>query len=81
MSAKSTGSIPTPDPLKVFLDSSVLFAAALSLRGSARDLIRAAFRDRLRIVASLLVCLESERQRFRSAGLMHLFEPPPNWIK
>lgn len=93
MSATSTALIPTPDPLRVFLDSSVLFAAALSSQGSARDLIQEAFRDRLRLLASQLVWLETRRnlaakapralpflEEVHASGAVYLVEPSPELV-
>lgn len=93
MSASSPGSIPPPDPFRVFLDSSVLLGAALSSRGSARDLIREAFHDRLRLLASTLVLIETERNlagktaralpsflEIQASGVVHLVEPTPELV-
>lgn len=46
---------------KVFIDSSVLIAAAISSKGSARDLIMKAFRSELKVVISDLVIEETQR--------------------
>ena len=46
---------------KVFIDSSVLIAAAISPTGSARDLIKGSFRNKSKIVVSDLVLEETER--------------------
>lgn len=46
---------------KVFLDSSVLIAAAISSKGSARDLIIKALHGELEIVVSDLVIEETQR--------------------
>ena len=45
----------------VFVDSSVLFAAALSPNGSARDLVEAGFRREIILAISEMVLLETER--------------------
>jgi predicted nucleic acid-binding protein len=45
----------------VFLDSSVLIAAAISARGSARDLLYRGLRGDFRLLVSPLVLRESER--------------------
>ena len=45
----------------IFVDSSVLVAAAISARGSARDLIVAGLRGELRLRISSLVLEETER--------------------
>lgn len=46
---------------KVFVDSSVLIAAAISSNGSARDLIKRSFRNEFKIIVSDLVLEETER--------------------
>lgn len=46
---------------KVFIDSSVLIAAAISPTGSARDLIKKSLRSELKIIVSDLVLEETER--------------------
>jgi predicted nucleic acid-binding protein len=79
-------SIPT-DP-RVLVDSSVLFAAAYSVTGSAHDLLLAAIQGRVSLVLSPYVLTETERnilkraprahpafQRFRSALPYHLSQP------
>lgn len=47
--------------VRVFIDASVLFAAALSARGYARDLLLAGFSDRLALWVSNFVIEEGER--------------------
>lgn len=47
--------------LRVFIDSSVLFSAAYSNKGHARDLILMAARDEIRLVISALVMEETRR--------------------
>jgi predicted nucleic acid-binding protein len=47
--------------LRVFVDSSVLFSAAYSNKGHARDLILMAARDEIRLVISPLVIEETRR--------------------
>lgn len=47
--------------LRVFIDSSVLFSAAYSNKGHARDLILMAAREEIRLVISLLVMEETRR--------------------
>ncbi|MEK7521745.1 MAG: putative toxin-antitoxin system toxin component, PIN family [Patescibacteria group bacterium] len=47
--------------IKVFIDSSVLIAAAISSKGSARDLITKALRNELKVVISDLVIEETQR--------------------
>jgi putative PIN family toxin of toxin-antitoxin system len=50
-----------PGLLVVFIDSSVLMAAAISATGSARDLLMAGMRGSVRLVISTLVLQETER--------------------
>jgi len=57
----------TTPPVKVFIDSSVLIAAASSLRGSARELLNAGILGNYQIVLSQLVLTESERNIVRKA--------------
>jgi predicted nucleic acid-binding protein len=52
---------------RIFLDSSVLFSAAYSTHGHARDLILMAIREELTIVTSELVLIETERNLSESA--------------
>ena len=47
--------------IRVFLDASVLFAAAYSATGASREIIRRAIRGELRLVASELVLEEARR--------------------
>jgi predicted nucleic acid-binding protein len=54
-------SSPTVPPAKVFVDSSVLIAAAISLRGSARKLLNAGILGHYQLFASQFVLTESER--------------------
>ena len=53
--------IPNISKKKVFVDSSVLMAAAISPKGSARDLINEAFTQKLEICISPDVLEETER--------------------
>lgn len=46
---------------KVFIDSSVLIAAAISSKGSARDLITKALRNEIKVIISDLVIEETQR--------------------
>lgn len=46
---------------KIFIDSSVLIAAAISPTGSARDLIMRSFRNKLKVVISDLVIAETQK--------------------
>lgn len=52
---------------KVFIDSSVLIAAAISPNGSARELIMGSFRNKYKIVISDLVLEETERNLSKKA--------------
>lgn len=52
---------------KVFVDSSVFFAAAYSINGSAHDLLQAAIQGRVKLVVSEFVLEETERNLARSA--------------
>lgn len=74
---------------KVFLDSSVLFAASRSPMGSARDLLVAGILGRATLVISLFVVDETRRnltrksphalpvyEAFLSRGLVQIVEPP-----
>ncbi len=76
-----------PKPL-IFIDSSVLFSAALSPKGSANDLIRAGIHDEVDLVISLFVLTETERNlsakaarglegfhAFRDSGVLRIAEP------
>jgi hypothetical protein len=59
--ASSMGSRPPPRPSRIFIDTSVLFAAALSDTGFARDLIFAGARGELDLVLSTFVIEETRR--------------------
>jgi predicted nucleic acid-binding protein len=56
---------------RVFLDSSVVFAAAYSATGSARDLVLAAVQGRVGLVLSSYVIEETERNLWRRAPHAH----------
>lgn len=84
-------SIPTGP--RVFLDSSVLFAAAYSVTGSAHNLLLAAIKGRVSLVLSPYVLTETERNilkraprahpaflRFRTALPYQLSQPPESLI-
>jgi predicted nucleic acid-binding protein len=58
---------PSRPASKLFIDSSVLIAAAISQRGTARDLLAAAFRGEYTRASSDLVLEESERNLARKA--------------
>lgn len=51
----------TNKPNRVFIDSSVLIAAAISERGAARDLLRQGFRGEVNLYISPEVLKETER--------------------
>lgn len=57
----------TTPPVKLFIDSSVLIAAAISLHGSARQLLGAGIAGQYQLFASQLVLTESERNITRKA--------------
>jgi putative PIN family toxin of toxin-antitoxin system len=56
-----------PNKIRVFLDASVLFAAAYSDHGSARDLLRLAIAGRVEAIVSQDVLDEVERNLGRKA--------------
>ena len=60
-----------PTPRSVFVDSSVFFAAAYSVTGSAHDLVRAAIHGRVALVLSDYVLAETERNLLESAPRAH----------
>ncbi|MGD2158995.1 MAG: PIN domain-containing protein [Anaerolineales bacterium] len=53
--------------IRIFVDSSVLFAAAYSATGHSRDLILMAAREEITLVISHLVLAETRRNLFESA--------------
>ncbi len=55
----------------MFVDSSVLMAAAISPRGRARDLIMAGLRGEFELVLSRLVLAETERNILAKAPAAH----------
>ncbi len=55
------------DPRRVFVDSSVLVAAAISAFGSARDLVNLALDGQVELFISSLVLTESQRNIARKA--------------
>jgi len=68
-------STPTSPPAKVFIDSSVLIAAAISFRGSARELLNAGILGRYQLFSSQLVLTESERNvRLKAPAALSMFE-------
>ena len=50
-----------PTPIRVFVDSSVLIAAAISPRGAGRELLHQGFAGRCQLSISSLVLTETER--------------------
>ena len=63
--------ISTPTGPKVFLDSSVFFAAAYSVTGSAHDLLLAAIQGRVSLMLSSYVLTETERNILKRAPQAH----------
>ena len=61
----------TPTVPRVFLDSSVFFAAAYSVTGSAHDLLLAAIQGRVTLVLSPYVLTETERNIRKRAPQAH----------
>lgn len=57
-----------PGPPKIFLDASVLFAATLSKRGYAHDLIVAGARGGIELFVSTFVLIETRRNLARKAS-------------
>jgi hypothetical protein len=55
------------DPTSVFADASVLFAAAYSTRGFARDLVLAGVRDEIILWVSAFVLDEADRNLAKTA--------------
>jgi predicted nucleic acid-binding protein len=87
------GSNPATNPRRVFVDSSVLFAAALSPTGFARDLIVAGIQGRLDLFVSTLVFQETRRNltakvphaltffhSFESSGVAQIGDPPVSLV-
>jgi predicted nucleic acid-binding protein len=80
------------DPDIVFIDSSVLFAASMSAREFARDLLIAGIRGSITLVISTLVLNETERNLSRKAPraipafemlrnlLTSRIVDPPDWL-
>jgi predicted nucleic acid-binding protein len=62
---------PTRIPRSVFVDSSVFFAAAYSVTGSAYELVQAAFHGRVALVLSAYVLDETERNLLENAPRAH----------
>jgi hypothetical protein len=61
----------TPTVPRIFLDSSVFFAAADSAAGSAYDLLLAAIHGRVSLVLSQYVIYETERNLLKRAPQAH----------
>src|SRR5919199_570016 len=61
----------TTSASRVFIDSSVLMAAAISVQGSARDLISAGLQGELELVLTGLVLEETERNILAKAPAAH----------
>lgn len=64
--------------IRVFLDASVLFAAAYSESGASREIVRQAIRGTMRLVTSPLVLEETRRnfQELVSLDRRHLVGQP-----
>ena len=58
---------PRPRMLRVFVDTTVLFAAVYSSTGSARDLIRLATEEKVQLIVSQRVLIEMERNLQKKA--------------
>jgi predicted nucleic acid-binding protein len=92
--ASSMGSRPLPRPSRIFIDTSVLFAAALSDTGFARDLILAGDRGRLDLILSAFVIEETRRnlavkapralpffETFLTLKLVQAIDPPAALVR
>jgi predicted nucleic acid-binding protein len=92
--ASSMASTPFPIPTRVFIDTSVLFAAALSETGFARDLLVAGTRGELVVVLSAFVIEETRRnlaikassalpffETFLALELVHVVDPPASLVR
>jgi len=79
---------------RVFIDSSILIAAAISARGAARDLLRHGFQGDVDLCISSLVLEESERNLrlkapeavtdfgiFRDLLVTRLIDPPESLVR
>ena len=77
------GSLPRTRATKVFLDASVLIAAAISPRGHARDLVLQGLRGEWSIYLSSLVLEETQRNSrtkgAESAPGLHGLSPDPHY--
>lgn len=92
--ASTMASNPPPNPTRVFIDASVLFAAALSETGFARDLILAGARGELSLILSAIVIEETRRnlaakapralpffETFLSLDLVQVVDPPAALVR
>jgi predicted nucleic acid-binding protein len=92
--ASSMGSRPPPRPSRIFIDTSILFAAALSDTGFTRDLILAGARGRLDLVFSAIVIEETRRnlaaktpralpffETFLALELVQVVDPPAALVR
>ncbi len=67
--------------IRLFLDASVLFAAALSPTGASREIVRLASQERVRVVLSTVVIEEARRNLGRKAPeALPLFETFLRWF-
>lgn len=82
-----------PLPTRIFIDTSVLFAASHSLSGSARDLLVAGILGQVTLVLSRYVVDETRRnlsrkssqavpyfEAFLTRGVVEFVEPPPELV-
>jgi predicted nucleic acid-binding protein len=87
-------STPRPSLIRIFIDTSVVFAAMLSERGLARDLMLASARGECEVALSTLVILETRRnltnkapralpyfEDFLARELFQLADPPPDLVR
>lgn len=92
--ANSMASIRTPRQNRIFIDTSVLFASAVSGSGFARDLILAGTRGQFEIVVNQFMVLETRRNLAKKApqaiGFLEVFlsseavqsiEPPLSLVR
>ena len=86
--------VQTTQTNRVFIDSSILIAAAISAKGAARDLLRQGFRGGLELYISPVVVEESERNLrlkapkaladfhvFRDLLAAQLVDPPESVVR
>ena len=92
--ASCMASKPAPTPTRIFIDASVLFVAARSDTGFARDLIVAGARGDLALILSFFVIEETRRnlatkapralpffETFLSLGLVQTVDPPAALVR